>query len=195
MQTPIKLNIGGLPKTGQVVDPVCKMTIDPKTSAGSSIYKGVTYYFCALHCKEKFDADPEVYAGKKAKEKVLAEAPAPKGTSKTRLCLYIKPPDAGRLAVGFLSCDSGEFVFRYTEEFRRQSDIPAVSAFPDKNREYRSQTLWPVFQVRIPPTDRPDIERLVEEKNLDTNDPLRLLSELGKRAFSTPYEFVLEPRP
>jgi P-type Cu+ transporter len=83
MQKPIKLNIGILPKTEQIVDPVCKMVIDPKTAAGSSIYKGVTCYFCAVNCKKKFDADPEVYAGEKAKEKVRAEAPAPKGTKYT----------------------------------------------------------------------------------------------------------------
>lgn len=80
MQQPIKLNIGGLPKTGQVVDPVCKMTIDPKAAAGSSVYKGVTYYFCAVSCKKKFDAEPEVYLGGK---KARAEAPAPKGTQYT----------------------------------------------------------------------------------------------------------------
>ena len=83
MQIPIKLNIGGLPKTGSVVDPVCKMTIAPKTAAGSSEYKGVTYYFCALNCKKKFDADPEAYTGEKPKEKARAEALAPKGTKYT----------------------------------------------------------------------------------------------------------------
>ncbi|MEW6714183.1 MAG: heavy metal translocating P-type ATPase [Nitrospirota bacterium] len=81
MQQPIKLNIGGLPKAGSVVDPVCKMTIDPKSAAGSSVYKGVTYYFCAVSCKKKFEADPEAYIGEKAKVRV--EAPAPKGTQYT----------------------------------------------------------------------------------------------------------------
>ncbi|MBI5676651.1 MAG: heavy metal translocating P-type ATPase [Nitrospirae bacterium] len=80
MQQPIKLSIGGLPKTEQVVDPVCKMTIDPKNAAGSSVYKDVTYYFCALNCKKKFDAEPEAYLGEK---KLRAEAPAPKGTKYT----------------------------------------------------------------------------------------------------------------
>lgn len=81
MQTPIKLKIGGLPETGQVVDPVCKMTIAPKSAAGSSAYKGATYYFCAVNCKKKFDADPEVYTGEKGKAR--AESPAAKGTKYT----------------------------------------------------------------------------------------------------------------
>ena len=47
-----------------VTDPVCKMKIDEIKAAGSSVYKGQTYYFCALSCKQKFDKEPEKYAGK-----------------------------------------------------------------------------------------------------------------------------------
>lgn len=46
-----------------VKDPVCGMTIDEKTAAGKSEYKGKTYYFCAPVCKTTFDADPAKYAG------------------------------------------------------------------------------------------------------------------------------------
>ena len=46
-----------------VKDPVCGMTIDEKTAAGKSEYKGQTYYFCAPGCKKRFDADPARYAG------------------------------------------------------------------------------------------------------------------------------------
>ncbi len=44
-----------------VIDPVCGMKIDEKTAAGSSVYKGKTYYFCAMGCKKAFDANPEKY--------------------------------------------------------------------------------------------------------------------------------------
>ena len=44
-------------------DPVCGMDVDPKTAAGTSIYKGKTYYFCAPGCKREFDKDPEKYVG------------------------------------------------------------------------------------------------------------------------------------
>ena len=40
-----------------VKDPVCGMQIDEKTAAGSSEYKGETYYFCAPVCKARFDAE------------------------------------------------------------------------------------------------------------------------------------------
>ena len=43
------------------VDPVCKMTVDPPKAAAQSSYKGETYYFCAVGCKQKFDCEPERY--------------------------------------------------------------------------------------------------------------------------------------
>ena len=44
-----------------VTDPVCKMTIDENKAAGKSEHNGKTYYFCALSCKAKFDANPGAY--------------------------------------------------------------------------------------------------------------------------------------
>ena len=43
------------------IDPVCKMTVDEKTAATTSEYKGKTYYFCAIGCKKAFDDNPEEY--------------------------------------------------------------------------------------------------------------------------------------
>ena len=39
-------------------DVVCGMQVDPLKAAGSSQYNGRTYYFCAVGCKAKFDANP-----------------------------------------------------------------------------------------------------------------------------------------
>lgn len=43
------------------IDPVCKMAVDESRAAATSEYKGKTYYFCAVGCKEKFDREPEKY--------------------------------------------------------------------------------------------------------------------------------------
>ncbi len=45
----------------RVKDLVCGMMIDPATAAGTSEYKGATYYFCAGGCKVDFDKDQEKY--------------------------------------------------------------------------------------------------------------------------------------
>jgi Cu+-exporting ATPase len=47
------------------VDPVCKMSVEPAKAAAQSTYKGQTYYFCAVGCKQKFDREPERYLGQK----------------------------------------------------------------------------------------------------------------------------------
>jgi Cu+-exporting ATPase len=47
--------------TTTVHDPVCHMDIDPATAAGTSEYKGQTYYFCSPGCKKAFDKEPEKY--------------------------------------------------------------------------------------------------------------------------------------
>ncbi len=50
----------------KVHDPVCGMTIEDSSAKATSVYKGMTVYFCAKGCKEKFDKDPEGYLKKKA---------------------------------------------------------------------------------------------------------------------------------
>jgi len=58
---------GTAKKQERVLDPVCGMEVDPKTTADKSVYKGKTYYFCARSEKEAFDKAPEKYVaqGKK----------------------------------------------------------------------------------------------------------------------------------
>ena len=43
----------------RVKDPVCGMTVDPQNAAGFYEYKGQTYFFCSVGCRERFKADPE----------------------------------------------------------------------------------------------------------------------------------------
>src|SRR5438128_2568323 len=46
------------------IDPVCEMTVDPRT-ARSAEYDGKTYYFCSEGCRTKFLADPAKYLDRK----------------------------------------------------------------------------------------------------------------------------------
>lgn len=45
----------------QVVDPVCGMTIDSQSAAGTAEYQGQTYYFCSPACKKSFEKNPAQY--------------------------------------------------------------------------------------------------------------------------------------
>jgi Cu+-exporting ATPase len=61
------------------VDPVCGMTVEPATAAGSHEHAGTTYYFCSKHCLQAFKADPGKYLAKTAP----APEPAPAGAQYT----------------------------------------------------------------------------------------------------------------
>ncbi|MFI5338896.1 MAG: HAD-IC family P-type ATPase, partial [Candidatus Methylomirabilales bacterium] len=45
-----------------VRDPVCGMSIEEAEAATTSRHNGQTIYFCAVGCKEKFDANPDKYS-------------------------------------------------------------------------------------------------------------------------------------
>jgi Cu+-exporting ATPase len=47
--------------TQSAIDPVCGMTVNPATAAGSYEYEGTTYYFCNPGCRQKFQADARTY--------------------------------------------------------------------------------------------------------------------------------------
>jgi Cu+-exporting ATPase len=53
-------------KPSAAIDPVCGMTVDPDSAAGSNEYKGRTYYFCSMHCLHKFREDPERFLNQPA---------------------------------------------------------------------------------------------------------------------------------
>ncbi len=42
-------------------DPVCGMTVDPRSAQHSASHKGIAYHFCSEGCARKFVADPEQY--------------------------------------------------------------------------------------------------------------------------------------
>ena len=47
--------------SARVIDPVCGMTVDPKTAKHKADHKGQVYYFCSAGCKTKFQANPAKY--------------------------------------------------------------------------------------------------------------------------------------
>lgn len=48
-------------------DPVCGMDVKEERAAATYDYKGKTYYFCAVGCKEKFSQNPERFITEEGK--------------------------------------------------------------------------------------------------------------------------------
>jgi Cu+-exporting ATPase len=56
-------------------DPVCGMTVEPDQAAGHAEHEGQTYYFCSLHCLDRFRAQPTQYVTKAVPAGVGAQQP------------------------------------------------------------------------------------------------------------------------
>ena len=50
---------------GEVLDPVCGMTISPDDAVGHVDHKGSTYYFCSQSCLDQFRATPDPFLGER----------------------------------------------------------------------------------------------------------------------------------
>ncbi|NOT21360.1 MAG: heavy metal translocating P-type ATPase [Nitrospiraceae bacterium] len=67
------------------IDPVCGMTVQQATAAGSSEYQGKTYYFCAMSCLAKFRAEPLYYLTP-PEQRAPREMPVPSGGAVEYIC-------------------------------------------------------------------------------------------------------------
>ncbi len=57
---------------GELIDPVCGMSVAPETAAGNYDFEGKTYYFCATNCLNKFRQNPKNFLEEQAEEKLKA---------------------------------------------------------------------------------------------------------------------------
>ena len=64
------------PSAGEVLDPMCGMTIQASDAAGSWDYKGQRYYFCHPSCLARFKESPESFLTP-VEHAPAAAAPAP----------------------------------------------------------------------------------------------------------------------
>lgn len=52
-----------LSSEGLPIDPVCRMAVDPESSAGVLRHRGTDFHFCSLECVRIFAADPDRHLG------------------------------------------------------------------------------------------------------------------------------------
>ncbi|QGW26708.1 hypothetical protein [Phnomibacter ginsenosidimutans] len=55
------------------------------------------------------------------------------------------------LKIGWLYCEGSYWYFKYSEEFKQHSnEYNHIVGFPDLNKVYKSETLWPFFSNSYP---------------------------------------------
>ena len=94
------------------------------------------------------------------------------------------------LEVGRLSLQLGKWHFEYTDDFRGQTDVLPLTDFPDLDKHYESEALWPFFAVRIPGLGQPAVQRVVNKEDLDQRNEAQLLKRFGKTTIANPFVLV-----
>ena len=90
----------------QFIDPICGMTVEPRSAAGSLEYHGTTYYFCSKGCLEKFRQDPERFLQKPSPQLIqpvrIERAAKSSGTSTPDQSVFTCPmhPEVRQAAPG-----------------------------------------------------------------------------------------------
>lgn len=94
------------------------------------------------------------------------------------------------LTVGILSLKGGTWRFHYTDEFRQREDLRSIVEFPNTDRTYESQELWPFFATRIPSTKQEAIQKITRREEIDITDEVQLLKRFGRQTIANPYQLL-----
>src|SRR2546427_592956 len=71
------------PAREQALDPVCGMTVDKQSAAGSFAHAAVTYFFCSTHCLEAFRKEPTRFLQRATRPVEPSRPPMPKASPYT----------------------------------------------------------------------------------------------------------------
>lgn len=95
------------------------------------------------------------------------------------------------LEIGTLEIVDGLWKFYYADEFKNQEKIRPIAQFPDKNKIYTANELWPFFSIRIPGLNQPKVKDIIKKENIDQTNEVELLKRFGKKSISNPYDLVV----
>jgi len=90
--------------------------------------------------------------------------------------------------IAVLSYNGNVWEFKYTDEFIQNPLTKPIKDFPDINRTYTSEKLWPFFASRIPSINQPFHLKKLKKANIREDDPIGLLKLFGKVTISNPFK-------
>ncbi len=97
------------------------------------------------------------------------------------------------IRMGILYYEQGKWYFKYTDDFKKShaDEYTRITGFPDLSKTYKSEILWPFFQIRIPGLKQPAIQEILEKEKIDKTNEVELLKRFGQKTISNPYELVI----
>ncbi|MEX0661363.1 MAG: HipA N-terminal domain-containing protein [Balneolaceae bacterium] len=92
------------------------------------------------------------------------------------------------LEVGSLELKNGMWHFAYSNEFKEQDQIPPLPDFPNVQKVYTKDELWPFFIIRIPSLKQPKVQKIISKEEIDSSSQAELLKRFGEKSISNPFQ-------
>lgn len=95
------------------------------------------------------------------------------------------------IRIGILYCEKGSWFFKYADDFKEHAEeYNLITGFPDLDKTYQSDNLWPFFQIRIPGLKQPAIQEILENEKIDKENEVALLKRFGYKTITNPYQLI-----
>jgi hypothetical protein len=99
----------------------------------------------------------------------------------------------GEKEIGVLEYKNKTWIFKYTEEYKRDQFILPLVNFPDITKTYIFEELLPFFATRIPTTNQPFHEKKIKAAG-GKEDEITLLQLFGLNSINNPFQLqFVEP--
>lgn len=105
--------------------------------------------------------------------------------------IWKNPQTRSRHRVGILK-KSDKYEFQYSKEIKKcqKEGFDLLVSFPDINKKYVSDMLFPEFLTRIPGPTRIDIDEILKKYKLKKYDAFELLKNSGAKTSLDTLEFI-----
>lgn len=90
--------------------------------------------------------------------------------------------------IGTLVYDN-QWVFKYSENFVN-FNIQPITDFPNPQKTYTSNELWPFFRTRIPAINQPFQLKKIQKAKVSKNDSVGLLRLFGSETITNPFKLL-----
>lgn len=96
-----------------------------------------------------------------------------------------------KIVIGTLNAVKGKWIFKYSDEFKKLTEkYNPIIGFPDLDKTYESEELWPFFLIRIPGLNQPAVQEILEVEEIDKQNEVALLKRFGYKSISNPYKLI-----
>ena len=96
----------------------------------------------------------------------------------------------GKQVIGVLSYENNKWTFKYSDEFRKNQVINLIIDFPDPDKVYTNEQLWPFFASRIPSLNQSFQFKKIDKAKIKHDDSVGLLRLFGNETITNPFRLL-----